>query len=87
MKTCRLEPTDVTPVWLMRQAGRYMGEYRAIRERVPFLELCKNPSLCSEVMCTAVDRLGVDAAIIFSDLLPMLEPMGLELTYAPATAQ
>ena len=84
MKTCRLEPTDVTPVWLMRQAGRYMGEYRAIRERVPFLELCKNPSLCSEVMCTAVDRLGVDAAIIFSDLLPMLEPMGLELTYAPS---
>ncbi|MBB77036.1 MAG: uroporphyrinogen decarboxylase [Planctomycetaceae bacterium] len=83
MKACRLEPTDVTPVWLMRQAGRYMAEYRAVRKRVPFLELCKNPALCSEVMCTAVKRLGVDAAIIFSDLLPMLEPMGLELTYAP----
>ena len=83
MKACRLEPADVTPVWLMRQAGRYMAEYRAVRERVPFLELCKNPELCSEVMCTAVNRLGVDAAIIFSDLLPMLEPMGLQLTYAP----
>lgn len=81
MKACRREPTDVTPIWLMRQAGRYMPEYRAIRERVGFLELCKNPSLCSEIMCTAVKRLGVDAAIIFSDLLPILEPMGIELEF------
>jgi uroporphyrinogen decarboxylase len=66
----------------MRQAGRYMPEYRAIREKISFLELCKNPQLSSEVMCTAVERLGVDAAIIFSDLLPILEPMGFELEFA-----
>lgn len=81
MKACRHEPTHVTPVWLMRQAGRYMAEYRAIREKVDFLELCRNPQLCSEVMCTAVQKLGVDAAIIFSDLLPILEPMGLDLEF------
>ena len=70
------------PIWLMRQAGRYMAEYREVRGQTTFLELCKNPQLCSEVMCTAVERLGVDAAIIFSDLLPILEPMGLELDFA-----
>jgi uroporphyrinogen decarboxylase len=83
MKACRCEPTSVTPVWLMRQAGRYMAEYRQVREKVTFLELCKDPALCSEVMCTAVARLGVDAAIVFSDLLPILEPMGLDLEFAP----
>jgi uroporphyrinogen decarboxylase len=81
MKACRREPTDVTPVWLMRQAGRYMEEYRQIRGHTNFLDLCKNPQLCSEIMCTAVERLGVDAAIIFSDLLPILEPMGMELDF------
>lgn len=83
MKACRGEPTPYTPVWLMRQAGRYMAEYRAVREKVSFLELCRNPELCSEVMCTAVEKLGVDAAIIFSDLLPILEPMGMELEFTP----
>lgn len=82
MKACRGEPTDVTPIWMMRQAGRYMQEYRDVRAKTTFLELCKNPSLCSEVMCTAVERLGVDAAIIFSDLLPILEPMGMDLEFA-----
>lgn len=82
MKACRREPTNVTPVWLMRQAGRYMAEYREVRAKVSFLELCKNPQLCSEVMCTAVNRLGVDAAIIFSDLLPILEPLGFDLEFA-----
>ena len=82
MRACRCEPTDYTPVWLMRQAGRYMQEYREVRAKTTFLELCKNPALCSEVMCTAVERLGVDAAIIFSDLLPILEPMGLDLEFA-----
>lgn len=82
MKACRLEPTEYTPVWLMRQAGRYMAEYRDVRAKTTFLELCKNPQLCAEVMLTAVERLGVDAAIIFSDLLPILEPMGLELEFA-----
>jgi uroporphyrinogen decarboxylase len=67
----------------MRQAGRYMKEYRDVRAGTSFLDLCKNPKLCSEVMCTAVDFLGVDAAIIFSDLLPILEPMGMELEFAP----
>jgi uroporphyrinogen decarboxylase len=82
LRACRREPTPYTPVWLMRQAGRYMPEYRAIRERVGFLELCRNPQLASEVMCTAVERLGVDAAIIFSDLLPILEPMGMDLEFS-----
>jgi uroporphyrinogen decarboxylase len=82
MKACRLEKTDRVPIWLMRQAGRYMPEYRAVRDKVGFLELCKNPALSAEVMVTAVNRLGVDAAIIFSDLLPILEPMGLELEFS-----
>jgi uroporphyrinogen decarboxylase len=82
MRACRLEPVDRTPVWLMRQAGRYLPEYRAIREKVGFLELCKNPRLSAEVMIATVERLGVDAAIIFSDLLPILEPMGLDLEFA-----
>lgn len=81
MKACRGEPTDVTPIWMMRQAGRYMQEYRDVRAGVSFLELCANPSLCSEVMCTAVEKLGVDAAIIFSDLLPILVPMGCDLEF------
>ena len=81
MRACRRLPTPYTPIWLMRQAGRYMAEYRAVREKTSFLELCRNPQLCSEVMCTAVEKLGVDAAIIFSDLLPILEPMGMELEY------
>lgn len=82
LRACRQEPVRRTPIWLMRQAGRYMPEYRAVRSKIGFLELCKNPSLCSEVMCTAVDYLGVDAAIIFSDLLPILEPMGMDLEFA-----
>ena len=81
MKACRGEPTSRTPVWLMRQAGRYMAEYREVRAKQSFLELCQNPKLCSEVMCTAVDRLGVDAAIIFSDLLPILVPLGFDLEF------
>ena len=83
MKACRREPTQVTPVWLMRQAGRYMAEYRKIRKTTSFLELCKQPSLCSQIMVHAVSRLGVDAGIIFSDLLPIVEPMGMDLEYAP----
>jgi uroporphyrinogen decarboxylase len=82
MLACRRQASSVTPVWLMRQAGRYMAEYRAVREKVSFLELCKNPALCAEVMVTAVEKIGVDAAIIFSDLLPILEPMGMQLEFA-----
>ena len=83
MRAMRCEETDRVPVWLMRQAGRYMPEYRAIREKMSFLELCRNPSLAAEVMLHAVDTLGVDAAIIFSDLLLILEPMGLKLDFLP----
>ncbi len=82
LKACRREPTDYTPIWLMRQAGRYMPEYRRIRAAHSFLELCRSPQLCSEIMCVAVEQLGVDAAIVFSDLLPILEPMGMDLEFA-----
>src|SRR4051812_18602495 len=82
LRACHGEPADYTPIWLMRQAGRYMPEYRRIRAEHSFLELCRNPQLCSEIMCTAVEQLGVDAAIVFSDLLPILEPMGMELEFA-----
>lgn len=81
MKAARCERASRVPIWLMRQAGRYMAEYRAVREKTTFLELCKNPALSAEVMLTAVERLGVDAAIIFSDLLPILAPMGLDLEF------
>jgi uroporphyrinogen decarboxylase len=82
MRACRREPVERTPIWLMRQAGRYLPEYRSVREKVGFLELCKNPRLSAEVMIATVNRLGVDAAIIFSDLLPILEPMGMDLEFA-----
>jgi uroporphyrinogen decarboxylase len=82
LKACRREPTDVTPVWIMRQAGRYLPEYMAVRSKVTFLELCKTPELAAEVTLSAQRALGVDAAILFADLLPILEPMGLDLEYA-----
>jgi uroporphyrinogen decarboxylase len=82
LKACRREPADVTPIWLMRQAGRYMAEYREIRSRVSFLELCKRPDLATEVTVTAAERLGVDAAILFADILLILEPLGLDLEFA-----
>jgi uroporphyrinogen decarboxylase len=81
VRACRGQATERTPMWLMRQAGRYLPEYREVRSRVRFLELCKDPALCAEVMISAVNRLGVDAAIVFADLLPMLEPMGARLEY------
>lgn len=83
MKAARREPVDRVPVWLMRQAGRYLPEYRRIREKVSFLQLCRDPRLASEVMLVTVERLPVDAAILFSDLLLILEPMGLELRFGP----
>lgn len=82
LKAARREPVTRTPIWLMRQAGRYMPEYRELRQKTSFLELCKNPDLCAEVMLDTVERLGVDAAIIFSDLLLILEPMGLVLEFS-----
>jgi uroporphyrinogen decarboxylase len=82
MRACRREPVPYTPVWLMRQAGRYMREYREVRARTTFLELCKTPELAAEVTVTAAERLGVDAAIIFADILLILEPMGIDLEFA-----
>lgn len=82
MKACRREAVDYTPIWLMRQAGRFIREYRELRAKVSFLELCKTPELVSEVTLMAVDRLGVDAAIIFADILLILEPMGVELEFS-----
>jgi uroporphyrinogen decarboxylase len=82
MRACRREPVPYTPIWLMRQAGRYMPEYRAVRAKTNFLELCKTPSLAAEVTVTAAERLGVDAAIIFADILLILEPMGVDLEFA-----
>ena len=82
LKACRLEPVLYTPIWLMRQAGRYMKEYREVRAKTSFLELCKTPSLAAEVTVTAAERLGVDAAIIFADILLILEPMGIDLEFA-----
>ena len=82
MRACWREPVPFTPIWLMRQAGRYMPEYRELRERVSFLELCKSPALAAEVTVQAAERLGVDAAIIFADILLIIEPMGLQLEFA-----
>jgi uroporphyrinogen decarboxylase len=81
MKACRREPTPVTPIWLMRQAGRYMKEYRNVRKKVSFARLCRRPDLAAEVAVTAAERLGVDAAILFSDILLILEPLGMKLEY------
>ncbi|MBC7911956.1 MAG: uroporphyrinogen decarboxylase [Pyrinomonadaceae bacterium] len=82
MRACRREPVPYTPIWLMRQAGRYMPEYREVRARTGFLEMCKTPELATEVTVTAAERLGVDAAIIFADILLILEPMGIDLEFA-----
>jgi uroporphyrinogen decarboxylase len=81
MLACRRQPAPYTPIWLMRQAGRYMREYREVRSKVGFLDLCKTPSLAAEVTVTAAEKLGVDAAIIFADILLILEPMGIELEF------
>src|SRR3954464_982929 len=82
MRACRRETVPYTPVWLMRQAGRYMREYREVREKTSFLELCKTPDLAAEVTVYAAHKLNVDAAIIFADILLILEPLGLKIEFA-----
>jgi uroporphyrinogen decarboxylase len=82
VKACKLQPVDRTPVWFMRQAGRYMPEYRAVRRRYSLIEICKRPEVAAEVTITAAEALGVDAAIIFADLLLPLEVMGLPFLFS-----
>jgi uroporphyrinogen decarboxylase len=82
VRACKRLPVDTTPVWFMRQAGRYMPEYRAVRREHSILEICKTPKLAAEVTITAAEKLGVDAAIIFADLLLPLEVMGMPFHFA-----
>lgn len=81
LKACRGEKVDYTPVWLMRQAGRYMKEYQEVRSKVDFLTLCKTPELAAKVTLQPIDILGVDAAILFSDILIAVEAMGMPLEF------
>jgi uroporphyrinogen decarboxylase len=82
VRACKALPVDRTPVWFMRQAGRYMAEYRAVRKQYSLIEICKNPKIAAEVTITAAEALGVDAAIIFADLLLPLEVMGLPFHFS-----
>jgi uroporphyrinogen decarboxylase len=84
LAACRRETTPYTPVWLMRQAGRYMEDYRKLRAQHSFLELCKNPDLAAEITVAPVERLGVDAAILFADILLVLAPLRVGLEYSKA---
>ena len=81
LRACLRQPVDCTPVWFLRQAGRYMPEYQAVRRAHTLIEICKRPDLAAEVTITAAEKLDVDAAIIFADLLLPLEPMGLDFEF------
>jgi uroporphyrinogen decarboxylase len=81
VKACRSQVVDRTPVWFMRQAGRYMAEYRAVRRQYSLIEICKKPEVAADVTITAAEILGVDAAIIFADLLLPLDVMGLPFRF------
>ncbi len=83
LRACRGLPVDCTPIWLMRQAGRYMPEYRALREKYTILEMIRTPELAAEVTLQPMRAFDLDAAIIFADILPPLVGMGLELSFVP----
>lgn len=84
LRACRGERPERTPIWLMRQAGRYLPEYRAVRAKVSFEELCRTPDLCAEVTLQPIDRLGVDAAILFSDILVVFDALGVDVRFEPS---
>jgi uroporphyrinogen decarboxylase len=83
LKACRQEETDRAPVWFMRQAGRYQDKYRAIRKKHSLVEICKIPEVCAEVTLLPIEQFGFDAAIVFSDIMIPLEPMGIDFEYKP----
>jgi uroporphyrinogen decarboxylase len=82
LMACRRKPTPYTPIWLMRQAGRYMKEYRTLRRKYSFMEMCKNPEIAAQVTLQPIEKFKLDAAIIFSDILIPLEPMGVKFEFA-----
>lgn len=83
LRACRRQPVDATPVWFMRQAGRCLADYRALRERYDILTLAKTPELCAQVTLMPIEALGVDAAVMFADIMLPLEPMGVRLEIEP----
>ena len=84
LKNLRGEPCDRTPIWIMRQAGRYLPEYQEVRSKLSFTELCQTPEAACEVTLQPIRRFGFDAAIVFSDILTPLVPAGIELAFSPA---
>jgi uroporphyrinogen decarboxylase len=83
MKACRCEPVEQTPLWIMRQAGRYLPEYRALKEKHDFMEICRTPALAAEATMQPIERYGLDAAIIFSDILVVAQAMGVDVEFNP----
>ena len=84
LRACRREPVERTPIWMMRQAGRYLPAYRAVRARASFLDLCRTPELACEVTLQPIDEFGFDAAILFSDILITLPAMGIDVAFPEA---
>src|ERR1043165_1638255 len=84
LRACRRQTVSRTPIWMMRQAGRYLPAYRAVRAKASFLEMCRTPELACEVTLQPIDEFGFDAAILFSDILITLPPMGIDVTFPDA---